>query len=97
MSGASLGDSVMVSADVVFREIAGEIVLLDLQSGTYFGLNEVGARIWTLIQQHALLRRVFDIAQAEYAVAPKDLERDLLDLVDELRRKGLVSVSSGPR
>ena len=38
--------------EVAFRELNGEGVLLDLVSGTYFGLNEVGARLWTLLSQN---------------------------------------------
>jgi coenzyme PQQ synthesis protein D (PqqD) len=78
---------------VVFRELEGEAVLLSLQSGTYFGLNEVGTRIWALIKEHRSLRSVFEMIQQEYEVSPKTLESDLLRLVEELHAKGLVSVS----
>ena len=88
----SLADSVAISEDVVFRDIAGETVLLDLSSGTYFGLNETGARIWNLLQHGGSLRQVFDVALPEYDVLPHDLERDLLGLVRELCAQGLARV-----
>jgi len=90
----TLVDSVAISEDVVFREIAGEMVLLDLSSGTYFGLNETGARIWNLLQHGQSLRHVFDIAQKEYDVSPDDFERDLLSLIRELCARGLARVST---
>ena len=40
-----------VSKDVLFQEVAGETVLLDLNSESYFGLDEVGTRIWTLLNE----------------------------------------------
>lgn len=93
----TLVDSVAISEDVVFREIAGEMVLLDLSSGTYFGLNETGARIWNLLQHGGTLRHVFDAGLAEYEVLPSDFERDLLALVRELCARGLARVATAQR
>ena len=78
--------------NVVSRELEGEAVMLNLESGVYFGLDEVGTRIWALIQEHGALRKVFEVMQREYDVAPPTLESDLLRLVEELRAKGLVNV-----
>jgi hypothetical protein len=89
----SLESHVTIREDVVFRELEGEAVLLSLESGTYFGLNDVGTRIWALIQEHRSLRSVLESIQQEYEVSPKTLESDLLHLVEELHTKGLVSVS----
>jgi hypothetical protein len=79
--------------NVVSRDLEGEAVMLNLESGVYFGLNEVGTRIWALIQEHGSLRKVLEAMQQEYEVAPQTLESDLLRLVEELRARGLVSVS----
>jgi hypothetical protein len=89
----SLGASITVAPDVVFRELQGEAVLLNLESGTYFGLNEIGTRIWQLIGEHGTLQKVFDQMCHEYDVAPATLESDLHGLVGELSANGLVVVS----
>jgi hypothetical protein len=86
----SLRDAVTVAPDVVFRELDGEAVLLNLESGMYFGLDQVGTRIWQLIQEHGALQQVFETMRDEFEVGSDALERDLLELVDELRAKGLV-------
>jgi hypothetical protein len=86
----SLRDAVTVAPDVVFRELDGEAVILNLESGMYFGLDEVGTRIWQLIQEHGALQRVFETMCDEFDVGSDALERDLLELVDELCAKGLV-------
>ena len=93
MQEVSLEDTVTIGQDVVFRELAGEAVILNLETSIYFGLDEVGTRIWNLIKQHGSLQKVFQIMQEEYDVAPEVLERDLLHLVGQLCAKGLVSVS----
>jgi len=88
----TLAHRLAVSPDVVFRELDGEAVLLDLERGAYFGLNTVGTRIWALIQERASLRAVLEALQAEYEAAPDVLERDLLGLAGRLCDKGLARV-----
>jgi hypothetical protein len=73
------------------RELGGEIVILDLASGNYFGLDEVGARIWKLIGEGKTLGETLDILLAEYEVERPQLEADLLGLVERLEAQGLVS------
>jgi hypothetical protein len=86
---------VKISPDVMFREVGGELVLLDLKTENYFGLDEVGARVWKLIEEHGELQRVFERMLAEYSVDVTTLERDLTDLVTRLRESGLVEIVSG--
>ena len=86
----SLEDAIRVSEDVVFREIDGEAVLLELGTGIYFGLNEVGTRIWGLLQRDGSLRNAYEAMQEQYDVPGEQLERDLLELVNQLLVKRLV-------
>jgi len=88
----SLGSAVVAGSDVVVRELDGELVMLNLESGMYFGLDKVGTRIWQLIHEYGSLQRVFERMCDEYDVAPDRLERDLLALVGALSAKGLVKV-----
>jgi coenzyme PQQ synthesis protein D (PqqD) len=88
----TLASVVEVSTEVASRELDGEMVLLDLATGTYFGLDHVGARVWTLIGDRAPLGAVFETLLAEYEVAPAPLERDLLALVGDLCTRGLTRV-----
>lgn len=90
MSDLSLGARLRVSDDVVFRELDGEAVVLNLGSGMYFGLDEVGTRVWSLIEAHGDLRSVYNALLDEYDVAPEILERDLVGLVSEMAEKGLL-------
>ena len=91
MRFASLDDVVRVPEDVIFRELDGQAVILNLDTGTYFGVDSVGTRIWQLLESRAALRDVWVALQAEYDAAPDQLERDLLDFVDGLHAKGLVT------
>lgn len=80
---------------VVARELEGETVLLNLDTGIYFGLDVIGTRIWRLIGAGESLDRVLAALLAEYDVDAAPLERDLLDFIDQLQGRGLVTVT-GP-
>ena len=94
MSRPTLSSVVTINPDVAFRELDGEIVILNLETGIYFGLDKVGARTWELIGDHGALGAVFEALRSEYDAAPSVLERDLLELVDHLCAKGLTRVAA---
>jgi hypothetical protein len=83
-----------VSADLA-PDQAGQTVILGLKDGVYFELNEVGARIWHLLQQPRSLQSVLDTLLEEYDVSPAQCEADLLTLAREMFRRGLVEVRDG--
>jgi hypothetical protein len=92
MMDMTLDDSVVVPPAVLSREVNGETVLLNLDSGVYFGLDEVGTDIWRLLQSGATLAQTADELVSSYEVERPVLEADLLRLVDELAAKGLIKV-----
>jgi hypothetical protein len=93
MHNLSLSASVVAAKNQVSSELDGEAVILNLDRGMYYGLDEVGARIWRLIQQPCPLHSVRDVLVGEYKVSQEHCERDLLLLVRQLADAGLVTVS----
>ena len=94
MSRPTLNSVVTINPDVTFRELDGEMVILNLETGIYFGLDAVGARTWRLIEDHGSLGVVLTALRSEYDALPSVLERDLLELVDHLCAKGLTRVAA---
>ena len=90
----------MTSPDQISADLApdqsGQAVILGLKDGIYFELNEVGTRIWQLLQQPRSLQSVLDTLLMEYDVSPTQCEADLIKLARELLRRGLVEVRNGP-
>jgi coenzyme PQQ synthesis protein D (PqqD) len=86
----SLNDSLVVDENVAYRELDGEGVILHLERGIYFGLNEVGARMWALIAEHGSLDTVLSALTAEYDAPRAEIARDLLALAADLSAKGLL-------
>jgi len=94
MTHVSLDASLVVPDDVIFRELDGEAIILNLATGNYFGLDEVGTRMWTLIADSGTLRHAVDVMAGEYDVDRAALEGDVLDLASGLLDKGLVQVKA---
>jgi hypothetical protein len=85
-------DRIAPASNVVATPLPGELVLLQLNTGFYFGLDEIGARCWTLLVTDGLC--IADAAakiSAEYDVAPAQAQEDLLALVASLRKAQLVA------
>jgi len=80
------------SPDVLFREVCGESVLLDLSSENYFGLNEVGTRIWQLLQSGFSVGDTVDALTREFEVQRVTAESDLDELLGRLVQAGLVKM-----
>ena len=74
------------------RRVGDEVIVLDLKGGEYFGLPDVGARIWELLLDGKPLLEVADVIVGEYAVDRATAERDVLGLVTDLSNKGLLIV-----
>ena len=89
----TLASRVSVSPEVLLQEIGGESVLLDIASENYFGLNQVGTRIWQLLDGGSDLRSAYDAVLAEYDVPAEQLEHDVIALVGQLADAGLVTIA----
>jgi len=82
-------------ADSVFaQEVDGEMVLLDMESENYFGLDEVGTSIWQAMQEKETLQEVLDVLLEQYEVEEEMLENDLKVFVAKLKESGLIEVDA---
>lgn len=88
-------DSVVVaSPEQLSSSIGGETVILGLQAGRYYGVGDVGARVWQLVQEPHRVSEIRNAIVAEYAVQPQVCESDLLALLDRMAAARLIEVRS---
>ncbi|MEX0763058.1 MAG: PqqD family protein [Dehalococcoidia bacterium] len=83
---------VELSPDVLFQELDGEVVLLSIKTGEYYGLNEVGARIWVLLKQDRPLNEIAQTILARYEVSDEALINDMMRFLHTLEHDGLAKV-----
>lgn len=79
---------------VFAQEIEGEVVLLDMASENYFGLDAIGSEIWNLLKEGKTLQEIYDILLESYEVTPEKLKEDLEGFVSKLLESGLVSIAA---
>lgn len=89
--------SIRPHPDVVWREVDGEVVLLNVATGQYFGLDAVGSQVWMLLQSAgpggANLTRLSAMVTGEFEVDLATAERDLTVLVNDLISQQLLVVA----
>jgi len=69
-----------------------ESAILNMKNSVYYGMNSVGTRIWNLLKQPRSVGELRDAVVDEYDVEPERCERDLLELLEQMRREGLIEV-----
>ena len=84
-----------VPANVLVRQVESESVLLNLTSERYFGLDEVGTRMWTALTTSPSIQAAYETLIAEYDVEDARLRQNLEELVERLVANGLLEVRSG--
>jgi hypothetical protein len=73
-------------------DLAGEVVILNMQDGIYYGLNAVGARIWSLVGEPRSVGEIHATLLEEYDIDPHVCETQLMTLLADLAANGLVEV-----
>ena len=80
-----------VPPHVLSRLVGDETVLLDLESGIYFGLDGVGNRIWEAVSEGKTLAETIDVIVAEYDVDNEQARTDVVDFAANLVERGLLA------
>ena len=79
-----------IPAHTVFREMDGKGIALNLDTGQYYTMNEMGTRMWELLQEEDSLDAIVETIESEYDVSREQVEADLASFLKGLRESGLV-------
>ena len=92
--GRSITTSSVVVADSrqVSVELGEETLILHLETGGYYSLRKVAARIWELLKRPVEVSEAGEALAREYGIPPERCEEDLLDLLADLQERGLIQV-----
>lgn len=83
---------VVASSEQLASSVGGETVILGLKAGRYYGVDNVGARVWQMVQTPTPVADIRNTIVAEYDVDPQRCEADLLKLLDQMVEAHLVEV-----
>ena len=79
-----------ISEQAHCARLEDQVIVADMRSGRYFGLDDVGALVWALLEERATRGAIVDRVYAEYEVSRDVLERDVDRLLDDLLQRRLV-------
>lgn len=79
-----------ISKDVLARELAGEILVLDLRTSLYFGMTDVAARVWQLVEQQQTRDSIVETLAKEFDAAPGVIASDVDTFLEDLLTRGLL-------
>lgn len=82
---------------VIFTELDGDTVILDMESGEYNGLDEVGTAVWNFLQNEATFAQIVDHIVTGYEVDRKTCRDDLQSFITEMVTNGLFISRSDPK
>ncbi len=94
-SAISTASVVSAGKDQVSCDFEGEAAILNLRDNVYYGLDEVGALVWKLVQEPRQVNEILDLLLDQYDVDEERCMRDLLTLLSRLAGLGLIEVRDG--
>ena len=96
MSSLTLDSLVTQHPDQVAAEADGEVLMMHIDSGDYFSLNDVASFLWQELSQPRTVAALSAAVQAQYSVAPAVCEADVMDFCGNMIRDGLMLVLDDP-
>lgn len=78
------------NTQLVATEMDGELVMMDLQKGQYYGLNRIGSRIWTLLEEPRTVESLCEKLQQEFAVEPTQCQTEVVIFGEQMLEQGLI-------
>lgn len=88
----ALLERIRIPQHVVYRRLANETVMLNVQTGQYHGLNETGGRILEVLEETADAELTVSRLAGEFGVAEEALRADVARFCDDLARRGLIEI-----
>jgi hypothetical protein len=86
----------LLERDVVWRELDGEVVILNLTTGHYYGLEGAANEIWRLLLEHGTTERVVEIMARDYDIDVGRLRQDVEAVVRDLAERSILQVDPAP-
>ena len=79
-------------SDIVFNKLDDEIVMMSIKNGEYYGLDNIGSRIWEIIEKHVTLLQLVTMLKDEYDVDEEQCKNDVMAFLEMLLKKNLIKI-----
>jgi hypothetical protein len=80
------------SSDVTYQIVAEEAILIRMQTGTYFSLNQIGTEFWNMLDGIRTVQQLAGVVADKYAVEEPRVIADFLELANKMKTDNLVEI-----
>lgn len=88
----ALDSVVQRNPKLVASQMDGEVVMMSIDDGAYYGLDEIGSRIWELMENQVMVNNILDSLLEEFEVEREECLIDTLEFLNDLMDKNLLLV-----
>ena len=85
------------TGDILDDDMDGELVMMDIERGSYFGLNKTATRLWALLEQPVVIKDLCDQLTSEFNVPAEQCNKEVIDFLKTLLNRGLLQVVTDGR
>jgi hypothetical protein len=93
VSNINLNTVIGQSEDIDTTDLNGDKVMMNLQKGKYFALNDVGSRIWDIISRSVTVKDIINMLLKEYEVDAAVCEKTVMSFLEKLKDAELISIN----
>jgi hypothetical protein len=93
-SNVDLNTALARSPRLVHAELDGDVTMMSVETGKYYALRAVGARIWGLLEAPTVVRDICDRLTTQYRVEPSRCEAEVLEFVQHMVEEGVAVVTN---
>ncbi|MFW5656028.1 MAG: lasso peptide biosynthesis PqqD family chaperone [Bacteroidota bacterium] len=89
----TISSTVQRNPDMLFNQLDGEVIMLSIENSEYYGMDAIGSRIWELMEKPIAVDVLVDSLIQEYDVEKAQCTTDVIEYLEELKKKNLIAVS----
>jgi transcription initiation factor TFIIIB Brf1 subunit/transcription initiation factor TFIIB len=91
MEGMNLNKVIKKDKEIEYKILEGETLIFVPKKGNFYRLNEVGTRIWQLIDGKRTIKEIIKRVYKEFDVSKERVESNIIEFIDKIKKKGLLS------
>lgn len=80
-------------SEIVFNKLDDEIVMMSVQNGEYYGLDNIGSRVWEIIEKPVSFMQIISVLEEEYKVLEEQCINDVKEFLILLKKKDLIYIN----
>ncbi|MFT5619313.1 MAG: hypothetical protein ACI85I_002556 [Arenicella sp.] len=89
----SLEQKVQKNPEQLASELDGEVVLLSIENGRYYKIDDIGSEVWNRIEEPIKIKQICQDLLNDFDVAKEDCQKDVLAFLEKLKEDNLILVS----